>query len=442
MTARLTEAQRSASSRDVFGAPVFAWVILAVLFAVTILSYTDRYVFNILAEQVRRDLHLTDAQLGLIQGTSFALSYSVAALALVRWADTLPRYALLIVGFVTWSVGTLWCGLAHSFEAIIGARILVGLGEASLFPAIIPLVSDLFPPHRRGFAVSLLIIASFAASGVALVVTGSLLQALESAPISAHVLNIAPWRAVLIILGGPAIILSPLLMLIRSHPSSAPSTNVEPSDSVERRGDGLAVALLLAGLTAWAFVSYGQDAWFPTNLIRAFAITSEDIAQKLGTASLIAGVLGPLIGGLAGDQLQQSGLRAAKPMIAFVAAVIAVPTLLWPLAATMMVRILLYAIYTLLTGIASTAVIAAIQDVAPPGYRGRAMAIQGFLYTAVGLGLGPYSVARVSDRLAADGTALGPALVSVGTPVLSGGLVLLLFAWLRTRSHSGRFQNS
>jgi MFS family permease len=423
--------------RIVFGASVTAWLTLAALFAVTILSYTDRSVFSVLADSVRADLALSDAQLGLIQGATFAFSYSTAALVLIRWADALPGRALLLTGLVVWSAGTLLSGLAHSFASLAVSRMIVGLGEAVLFPATIPMVSRLFPPHRRGLAISLLIIGSIAASGVALIVSGTLLQVFQSLH-TAALLGIAEsssWRLVLMTLGAPAILGAPLILLIPAS-STAAGAVVAPvaadSPRATQTGQRSVLGFLLAGMTLWALVDYGLNAWLASDLMRTFKATPGEIASQLGVASTIAGGMGPLVGGFLADWLLTTRVRAARLVVCVLGALLVTPLTLLSLAPSMGDRVVLFSLYTFVTAIAFTVAVTALQEASPPSYRGRAMALQGFLCTSVGMGVGPFAVARISDYLAADGSRLSLALAAVSTPTVLVVASLFVLAWLRS----------
>jgi MFS family permease len=428
------------SPRMLAGASVTAWLTLAALFVVTILSYTDRYVFSVLADAVRTDLALTDAQLGLIQGATFAISYSAAALVLIRWADALASRALLMTGLVIWSVGTLLSGLANSFQTLSVARMLVGLGEAALFPATIPIISRLFPAERRGLAISVLVVGSIAASGVALIVSGTLLQVFQSLSSAARLgfPESSSWRLVLIVLGAPAILAAPLLLFIPVASSEARAAAPRvggagglPAARIEPR---VILVYLFAGMTLWALVDYGLNAWLASDFMRTFHVTPGAIASQLGVGSTIAGSVGPLAGGFIADWLRGTRVRAGRTLVCALAAVLAAPLTLLSLAPTMLFGVILFSIYTLLTAIAFTVAVAALQEASPPSFRGRAMALQGFLCTSVGMGVGPFAVARLSDFLAADGSKLTVALAAIATPILSAAAVLFVCAWMTSRN--------
>jgi MFS family permease len=421
--------------RSVFGAPITAWASLVLLFAITVLAYSDRFVFNLLAQMVQHDLQLSDSRFGLIQGSAFALSYSAAAFLLIRWADDLPSRTMLMAAVIVWSIGTVLCGLADSFNTLFAARALVGIGEAALFPATIPIVARLFPAGRRGLAISLLLVANFAASGVALVVTGALLHALQELKASGylHGWNVASWRMVLVILGLPATIAAPAVALIPAGSNQRDVPNASAALVGPSREDRRVLATILVGLTLWALVDYSLNAWLPTDLMRSFAATPGEISRQLGVASVSAGVLGPLLGGLLGDRLERSRAPAPRMLIGLIFGTLAVPLTLCALLPALSQRIDVFAAYTLATGIAWTTIVAAMQDLATPLYRGRVMALQGFLCTAIGMGTGPYLVARLSESLADDGTGLSLALALFNVPMLAASTLALFIAWQRLR---------
>src|SRR5690348_797262 len=131
----------------------YAWTVVAILIATAILSYTDRQVLSLLVDPIRHDLGITDREVSYLLGAAFAVVYGVAGIPLGFLADRTSRRNLICGGVVVWSCGTIACGLAHTFGQLFAARIVVGLGEAVLSPAAISLISDYFPPARRGTAV-------------------------------------------------------------------------------------------------------------------------------------------------------------------------------------------------------------------------------------------------------------------------------------------------
>jgi MFS family permease len=137
-------------------APAMAgWYAVTILCVALLLSYTDRFVINLIVDPIRVDLGLSDVQVSLLQGVGFAIIFAVAALPSGRLADRVNRRNLIAGGVLLWSVATIACGLATDFWSFFAARVAVGLGEAALVPAASSLIIDLFSPRRRGTALGI-----------------------------------------------------------------------------------------------------------------------------------------------------------------------------------------------------------------------------------------------------------------------------------------------
>jgi predicted MFS family arabinose efflux permease len=133
----------------------YAWYALAVLAVVNCLNYTDRWAISVLLQAIKQDLELSDAQLGVLTGFAFSLSYALFALPLARWADRGSRRTVLVVSIAVWSAMTALTGVAQNFWQILLARVGVGMGESGCIPTCQSLISDYFPKPTRAFALSI-----------------------------------------------------------------------------------------------------------------------------------------------------------------------------------------------------------------------------------------------------------------------------------------------
>ena len=131
-----------------------AWVTVTILMVAYVLSFIDRQILNLLVEPIRRDLVISDTQMSLLMGLSFALFYTVCGIPLGRLADTRSRRGLIAVGVLFWSAATAACGMAKLYWQFLLCRVGVGVGEAALSPAAYSLIADSFPPERRATAIS------------------------------------------------------------------------------------------------------------------------------------------------------------------------------------------------------------------------------------------------------------------------------------------------
>src|SRR5271165_4172169 len=125
----------------------YAWYVVIILTALYMLSFVDRTILSLLVGSIKRDLGISDTRVGLLQGLSFALFYTIMGLPLGRLADTRSRRNLIAAGVVIWSIFTGACSIAKSFWSLFFTRIGVGVGEAGLSPAAYSLISDYFPPE-------------------------------------------------------------------------------------------------------------------------------------------------------------------------------------------------------------------------------------------------------------------------------------------------------
>ena len=157
----------------------YAWTVVAILIATAVLSYTDRQVLSLLVDPIRGELGISDTQVSLLLGTAFAVVYGIAGIPLGVLADRTSRRNLIFAGVLVWSCGTLACGFSHSFGQLFAARIVVGLGEAVLSPAAISLISDYFPPSRRGTAVGFFLSGIAMGIGAAILIGGGVLHVVE-----------------------------------------------------------------------------------------------------------------------------------------------------------------------------------------------------------------------------------------------------------------------
>src|SRR3954471_12834293 len=128
------------------------WIVLLTLTFVYVLNFLDRQLLGILAKPIQDSMHITDGQLGLIGGLYFAFFYCFIAIPVGWFADRTNRVTVLSLACAIWSAATTCCGLATTYPQLVIARMTVGFGEAGGVPPSYALITDLFPPGRRGTA--------------------------------------------------------------------------------------------------------------------------------------------------------------------------------------------------------------------------------------------------------------------------------------------------
>ncbi|MDP3816406.1 MFS transporter, partial [Pseudomonas sp.] len=143
-----------------------AWATVAILMLAYVLSFIDRQILNLLVGPIRRDLMISDTQMSLLMGLSFALFYTLCGIPLGRLADTRNRRWLIAIGVLFWSAATAACGMARLYWQFLICRIGVGVGEAALSPAAYSLIADSFPAERRATAISVYSMGVYLGSGL------------------------------------------------------------------------------------------------------------------------------------------------------------------------------------------------------------------------------------------------------------------------------------
>ena len=121
---------------------------------VYIFNFVDRQILVILQESIKAELDLSDKQLGLLSGFTFAVFYVVCGIPIARWADRYNRVNIVAVSITIWSGMTALSGFAGSYLHLLAARIGVGVGEAGASPPSHSVISDYFPHAERGRAMS------------------------------------------------------------------------------------------------------------------------------------------------------------------------------------------------------------------------------------------------------------------------------------------------
>ncbi|MBD9413276.1 MFS transporter [Pseudomonas sp. PDM16] len=408
-----------------------AWVTVTILMVAYVLSFIDRQILNLLVGPIRRDLDITDTQMSLLMGLSFALFYTVCGIPLGRLADTKSRRGLIAVGVLFWSAATAACGMAKQYWQFLLCRVGVGVGEAALSPAAYSLIADSFPPERRATAISVYSMGVYLGSGIAFLLGGLVIKfASAQGDVVLPLLGeVRPWQLIFLILGAAGVLFTLLMLAVR-----------EPA----RRGVGAGVAVPLAevgryirsnrrtvlchnfGFAGLAFAGYGSAAWIPTFYIRTYGWDAGQVGIVYGSIVAVFGCLGIVFGGRLADWLAKHGRSDANMRVGLYAAVGALPFVIaFPLMGNAFWASVLMAPTVFCLSMPFGVAPAAIQEIMPNSMRGQASALYLFVITLIGLGLGPTAVALVTDFVFMDDNALRYSLLIVTTLAVVSSVILL-----------------
>lgn len=193
----------------------YAWYTLGVLVLVYMLNFIDRQILSILANDIKADLQLTDADLGFLYGTAFAIFYALFGIPLGRLADGWSRVKLLTLGMTLWSMMTVLSGFARSGATLTVARIGVGIGEATATPCAYSLLADRFPARARGTALGIYSAGLFVGSGLSLLIGGAIVEWWNGAYPGGGPLGLVGWQAAFIAVGAPGLLMAAWVYSLR-----------------------------------------------------------------------------------------------------------------------------------------------------------------------------------------------------------------------------------
>ena len=374
----------------------YARYVLALMFAINLFNYLDRYVAASAAPMVKRELHLTDSEIGLF-GTAFLLVYAIAAVPFGYWGDRGIRKNVIAVGVAIWSVATLLTGFARNYAQLFLSRAAVGIGEASYYPSGTSLMSDYFPKEQRSRVMS--IWGAGSTVGIALGFAGG-----------GYLADKYGWRAVFFIAGGPGLLFALLAYRMREPLRGA----VERGPSLARTADAgfrtflqlLRIPTLRATIIAQTllfFVLASNAFWLPTVLQRRFELSATKAGLMAGIVIVVGGLIGTLAGGWVADRRATKTPRAHLEVgiAGFVAgAVLVTIAILSPLnIGPIPVFVPMFLLAVIALYLYSGPFTALSQNVVSPGQRASAVTALLFIAHVFGDSHSPFDVGLISDWL-------------------------------------------
>ena len=259
----------------------YSWYVLFTLVVVYIFNFIDRQILSILAVDIKRDLGLSDGQLGFLGGAAFAVFYALFGIPLGRLADRWRRVRLLTIGLALWSAMTAASGLARNYLALSLARMGVGVGEATASPTAYSLISDYFPSRQRGTALAIYSSGLYLGGGVSLLIGAKISKVWDAAYPGGGWGGLVGWQAAFLAVGLPGLLVAAWVAGLR-EPARPPGHG---SDRHPLRDFVTDLSMLMPPFTLWHAAQRGPMA-VVANL--AFA------AVMVSGAMLMIGITGNL----------------------------------------------------------------------------------------------------------------------------------------------------
>jgi len=381
----------SANSPDFsVGYKRFALVMLTIVYA---FNFIDRQILVILQEPIKADMGLSDTQLGLLSGFTFALVYVVAGIPIAYWADRGNRRNIVALSLTVWSGMTAISGFAQSYGQLLLARIGVGLGEAGGSPPAHSMISDYYPPEKRGRALSFYSMGVYIGILVGFMLGGIIADAFG-------------WRMAFVVVGLPGVVFAIILRLTVKEPLRGRWDNTSTTQRTPTLAETLQILrrtpafwYIAVGAGLMSYVGYGNGNFFPSYLVRNHDMSLAQVGMTLALVSGISGMAGTFLGGFLGDKYGAGDVRwylwipAIGGLIAFP------PSLFVLLTDNTAIALGVQGAATVLATLYLGPCIAMSHMLVPSSMRALASAILFFVLNMIGLGLGPFVTGLMSDYL-------------------------------------------
>lgn len=399
----------------------YAWYALGLLTFVYVLNFLDRTLIYILFTPIKKEMAFSDLQLALLGTTSFVIFYTALGIPFGRLSDRLVRKNMIAGGLAVWSIFSGLTGFADSFWSLFFCRVMVGVGEATLGPAALSLLSDYFPARRRAT------VQAVYSSGIAV---GAGLAFFLGGWVGQHF----GWRWAFYLLGFPGLFVAVLVFLLKEKQRGQTETTTVRYTSKDWKILFRSVPLRYhyLGYALFGLAANNLSIWGATFFTRVHKFDIATIGLWGGILSLVAGVPGTILGGWFADRFRGFG-RGGRMLFSSVAALIAIPFWLM-LIFSNAIPLLLLANFVLLglslmwLGPAA----ADVHDIAGPHLRGLGIGIYFFSVNIAAYAVGSNLIGTLNDWL---GVSTNPLEMRYSLLICPAACVLAaLMLWLGSRS--------
>ena len=401
---------------DSYPSQTQAWYGVVILTLAYVLSFLDRQLLSLVVTDIKTDLELTDSQVSIILGFAFALFYTTMGIPIGRLADKKSRKTIIGIGISFWCLMTAATGIIKTYLQLFITRVGVGVGEATLSPSALSMISDYFPKEKRGTAMGFFNMGVSVGSGIALILGGQIVAYFADFPpiVLPLVGQIYEWQALFIFIGIPGLLVA-LLMTTVKEPSRKGKMQVlnKSGDTSEDISIKETVRFIYQRKEAygWLFLSmacsvligYAFLSWLPTMYIRAYNVPISTITLWLGFAFLLGGPFGATMSGWLGDKLYKKYNNSAHVLLfAYSMIVLTVAATLVPLMPSYQTATLMFMPQIIMAAGQTALAPVAMINITPNQIRGQVTAVYFFVISMTGYTLGPTSVALITDFVFKD----------------------------------------
>ena len=375
---------RAASKPDV---SAYAWVVFALTFGLLISDYMARQVLSAVFPLLKADWSLTDGQLGLLSGI-VAVTVGVLTCPISLLADRIGRVKSIAAMAILWSLATLLCGLARSYNEMLAARVLVGVGEAAYGSVGIAVIISVFPERLRST-----LTGAFMAGGLA----GQVLGVAVGGAVAAS----QGWRTAFTAIGGAGLLLALVYPIVVREARLRAEAEVERAQiklsSLGALFSGRALNFTYVASGLQLFVAGALPAWLPTYFVRYYDLPLKQ-AASLAALFLACGGVGMVVCGMVSDKLVHETRRRAS-LCAFYCIACAVAITGAFALGPGTPQLLLLGIGMFLAAASAGPAGAIVAALTPAALHGTAFAVLTLANNAFGLAPGPIATGWMADRI-------------------------------------------
>ena len=392
----------------------YGWYALGILFVVALFNYLDRTILSIMQVVLKRELGLSDTQLGTLTGLSFAVFYTTLALPIARLADRVARKQVLAVALTVWTLMTAASSMAGGYFSLLACRIGVAVGEAGCVPTTMSLISDYFPRAKRALAMAVWGLALPLGGMLGLAVGGQLTAAVG-------------WRQTFLIVGLSGLLMTPVVLLFLKEPTRGRFDGGETAGTgAAAMSVGASVAFLwnirsfrylVIGEALQAWAQSGMMVWNAPFYSRLHHMPLAEIATWLALITGFGGAAGTFLGGALAERMAKQDVRWYMRIPA-IAAFLTIPfALAQYFVADVRLSLVLAIVPAVMVNVYMAPGNAVSQSLVPAHMRAFTAAVFVLVVNIVGLGLGPTVIGMISDLLI-DNFGMGDASLRYALPTV------------------------
>src|SRR6476619_388096 len=367
----------------------YSWYALSLLTLVYVFNYLDRTIIYILLPLIKKEMAFTDLQLAMPGSMTFVIFFTVPGIPLGRLADRVVRKNMIAAGLATWSLFSGLTGFANGFWSLLFCRMMVGVGEATLGPAALSLLSDYFPPRVRATVQAVYSSGIAIGAGLAFFLGGWLGQ-------------YHGWRVAFYVLGFPGLVIAVLVYLLREEKRGTTETATTKYTASDWKILFKSVPLRYhyLGYGCFGLAANNLSFWGTTFVTRVYKLDLLTIGFYGGVLTLIAGVPGTILGGYFADKFRRYG-RGGRMLFGALAALIAVPFwLLFIFSGNLLLLLIANLVLLALSLVWLGPAAADVHDIAGPELRGLGIGVS-FFAVIIAYGLGSLIIGQLNDWLGA-----------------------------------------